>query len=181
MKRIDLTGRHFGRLTVMGCVRKRTYTNGSIHLLWECRCDCGNIKVTVGHHLTAGRTKSCGCLNRELGKKRCGVNAHNWKGGRSLHQGYVYLKAPQHPAANKGYVFEHRLVVEKELGRFLYPDETVHHKNGIRTDNRYENLELWSKKHPPGQRITDLTSWAEEILCRYKPGASSIPDEKELE
>lgn len=78
----------------------------------------------------------------------------NWKGGRHLDsKGYVHVYAPDHPAhMSKGYVFEHRLVMEKKLGRLLEPNENVHHLNGIRDDNRPENLELWVRKQPPGIR-----------------------------
>jgi hypothetical protein len=66
-------------------------------------------------------------------------------------------------------IFEHRHVMERHLGRPLWPDEQVHHVNGDRTDNRLANLELWSTRQPAGQRVVDKVAFAVEILARYAP------------
>ena len=84
-----------------------------------------------------------------------------WRDPRS---GYVYVPHPTRPGASQ---LEHRFVMERMLGRPLEQDENVHHKNGVRDDNRPENLELWSTSQPSGQRVEDKVVWAAELLRRY--------------
>jgi len=65
--------------------------------------------------------------------------------GKAKHNGYVLIYSPDHPCRNKkGYVPEHRLVMEKHLGRLLATTEVVHHVNGFKGDNRIENLVVMS-------------------------------------
>ena len=87
-------------------------------------------------------------------------HSNTWKGGRMVQRGYIWLWSPEdarrlRPGTKKPYVLEHRLVMAKHIGRDLLPTEQVHHKNGIRDDNRPENLELWSIQQPPGQRVNE--------------------------
>lgn len=61
-------------------------------------------------------------------------------------------------------ILQHRFVMEKHLGRPLQSYETVHHKNGVKDDNRIENLELWIHRPHKGQRFDDLLPWMIEVL-----------------
>lgn len=63
-------------------------------------------------------------------------------------------------------LFEHRIVMEMVLGRELREFENVHHRNGLRHDNRPENLEVWTKPQPCGQRPQDLVAW---VIDHYMP------------
>ena len=101
-----------------------------------------------------------GCASQTIQKKlkvfgiparpcgsRPGSEHHCWKGGRTVDKsGYILVYLPSHPHANNaGYVREHRLVMERVLGRLLRPEEVVHHKNDDSSDNRPENLELFER------------------------------------
>lgn len=71
--------------------------------------------------------------------------------------GYVEIKT------TAGWKLEHTEVMEQDIGRRLVKGENVHHKNGVRHDNRIENLELWWRPQPSGQRVPDLISYMAEF------------------
>lgn len=84
--------------------------------------------------------------------------------------GYQIFFDPNHPlAAANGYVYVHRDVMMKMLGRPLREGENVHHRDGNRSRNDPDNLELWLRPQPWGQRVEDNVAHAYEILAIYGP------------
>lgn len=146
-------------------------------------CDTGSardkaVKCDQCNDVNSSPCIDCGGRRTRRSKARCAVCARKyhvgpkhatWKGGRHDDgRGYVVVRATEHPDVKAtGYVLEHRLVMEKALGRRLLPEENVHHRNGDKADNRLENLELWSTSQPPGQRVEDKIKWAKELLALY--------------
>lgn len=78
------------------------------------------------------------------------------RGEGNIQRGYHYITIDGHK------VLAHRYVMERHLGRPLEDGENVHHLNGLRADNRLENLELWVKMQPAGQRVEDLVAFVVE-------------------
>lgn len=119
--------------------------------------------------------------SRRFCSKSCAAKAQptgpshpNWKNGRNITtSGYVQIRT-LNPDGTYSYELEHRAVMERLIGRSLVGDENVHHKNGDRTDNRPENLELWATSQPSGQRVADKVAWAKEILALYDAGALAL-------
>lgn len=98
--------------------------------------------------------------------------------GREWHDtphGYIVRYEPENPNAGpNGQVYQHRHVMSEMIGRPLRKDENVHHKNGNRSDNRPENLELWTKGQPAGQRVQDRVKWHIHELLRDVDAALAL-------
>ena len=128
-----------------------------------------------------------GCLRPAHARSLCRAHLNRWRQTGdvaadrpvrevtrqgSISHGYWKVPVPsdlRHLVVGANHTLEHRLVMAQKLGRPLTPDESVHHRNGDRLDNRPENLELWSCMQPAGQRVRDKITFAITLLQRYAP------------
>jgi hypothetical protein len=132
--------------------------------------------VDCGKKLSRRECKRCiKCSNKDINHGRgimFGEDNGRYKGGITTQEGYKYISSPKHPFATKsGYVAEHRLVMEKHLGRYLTRSEVIHHINEIKDDNRLKNLLLFKNcgEHRAFQAkiFQFITQYFPELMLKY--------------
>jgi|APSaa5957512622_1039677.scaffolds.fasta_scaffold26741_4 hypothetical protein len=163
-KSLDLCGMHYARLRKNGDV-------GSPFPLKKCKdyekCEvdgCEKHKISCGLcSMHYARLKKHGKVGVSHSKKRPNGMGH------ISNDGYHYFYKPEHPNAYKnGKVAAHVLVMTEIIGRPLCVGESVHHKNGIKTDNSPDNLELRTSFHPTGQSIKEMVDFCKSYLDKYE-------------
>ena len=133
-------------MPILGEIRraKETGRKGYNKLIWAACAECGKERWAAYERggVRSSRCRKCGGkLGASYLRRRCGSDNPSWKGGRIYDGGYVRLHRPDHPRANAAsYVLEHLCVWEKAHGESLPKGWVIHHLNGIKSDNRPENL-----------------------------------------
>jgi len=173
--KVSLGRRQRGTCGVVDCARPHR-AGGFCHAHYErirLRGDAGG-KLASGRD---GRMCSIGdCPSSPIARGWCSAHYQRWKkygdaDAPLVRDGKGWIQEHGYRVVYRDGkdVLEHRYLMALALGRPLLDHEEVHHRNGIRTDNRLENFELWSTSQPAGQRVEDKVAWAVELLKLYAP------------
>lgn len=160
----DLTGKKFGRLTVLSRAENYINSNGKSYVVWSCKCDCGNIKNIQGRALRSGKTISCGCYKREKNKKKKNINIYDLSGdygicysgntnkpikfdleNYGLISNYYWIENDNGYATtchNNSIIYMHRLILNATDKKIV-----IDHKCHDTLDNRKEYLRITDCHH----------------------------------
>lgn len=146
---VAITGLYGYRADCKLCVKSRQQNNGYYSHNKKNLCGCGRNKSKYS------------VLCQECNRPSLSTPGRipTW---RKASDGYIVGLG-----IGKREVRQHRWAMEQHLGRKLLLHENIHHKNGVRDDNRLENLELWSTSQPPGQRVDDKLEWCKWFIKEY--------------
>lgn len=185
-KKIDLTGKRYGKLVVIKEDGKDKYNK----IMWLCKCDCGNTVRVLGNSLRLGNTKSCGCLQREtVSKTMSGKRRHNiydMSGDFGIcytydlsssfifdKEDYAKIKPFYWRKTNEGYFATKSHGSSHRIHRYLLdapPDMVVDHINHDPTDNRKSNLRICTTQH---------NTWNRRVRCDNQFGVTGVHKNKQ--